>query len=568
MNFRMKVSTASICLLFYFSVSCFTPIRIYGQVTVKKWADDKKSAFSFTFDDGCMSQYTYATPVLDSFKFKGTFFVISNDMTDDLPGIERFGTWKQFRAMALEGHEIGSHTVTHPDLTTLAIGNISKQGTLLYELYHSQLTINQKITNQKCITISYPDLAYDTTVLVNTMLYYESARGGGDIPTYSSLTGSWFYKINGREEYFTTPRDSTQDDLDELQAFETYMQGAINDGTWGVLGAHEVVPFSQIPQLVANGEWYPMSTEWLTSLCQWMKQKSDSNQVWVETMGNITRYMKEREQFHYSITLQTATQIQISVTDNLSNQIYNYPLTVDITVPSNWQWAIVTQGSVKDTIKTFISGANTYVRTYVIPDGGTLILNKTDPPMPVEIASFTVAVKIKGVHLAWMTSTEINNSRFDIERIMDNKSWIKIGSLPGAGNSNSPKDYSFIDNSLLSKGKYSYRLKQVDNDGNYKYSGTVEVEVTFAPGTYSLSQNFPNPFNPGTKIHYEISSKEFVTLKVYDILGNEIETLVNEEKPLGAYELTWNAANLPGGVYFYKIQAGSFTEAKKMLLLK
>src|SRR5665647_3614167 len=164
MNFRVKISTAVLILLLHFPISGFSPLEGYGQVSVKKWADDRKSAFTFTYDDGYISQYINVKPILDSFGFKGTFFIISGSMTDDLPGIWRYGTWNQFRSMSLEGHEIGSHTVTHPDLTTLTTGNISTPGTLLYELNQSKLTIEQKISNQKCITIAYPYNDYNTNV--------------------------------------------------------------------------------------------------------------------------------------------------------------------------------------------------------------------------------------------------------------------------------------------------------------------------------------------------------------------------------------------------------------------
>jgi hypothetical protein len=564
--FSITISTKFI--LICLALSDFTSGIVYAQVSVKKWADDKKSAFSFTFDDCCMSQYTYAAPVLNSFGFKGTFFVISGTgfLTDDLPGIQRFGTWKQFRSMSLDGHEIGSHSVTHPNLTTLLTGDTSTSGTLLYELYQSQKTINQKISYQKCVTIAYPQLAYNTNVINRAAVYYESARCGSDFPVDSSLIGLSFYSIGAKEELFNTPRTSTLNDQDELQNFETYVQSSINLGKWGLLEAHEVVPFSQIPLLVSQGEYYPMSSEWLTSLCQWLKQKSDSNYIWVETFGNVTRYMKEREQFHYNITLNTSTQMNINLTDSLNNLIYCYPLTVDVTVPADWKAAIVTQGSKKDTIKTFIAGNGNYIRAHAVPDGGTLTLIKTDPPLPVELTSFTAKIINKAVHLNWYTSTEISNYRFDIERMFKSNYWQKIGSLPGAGNSNSPKVYSFTDNSPLLTGNYFYRLKQIDNDGHYKYSNNVEVTLT--PVSNSLHQNYPNPFNPSTKIQYELSSNQFVTLKVYDVLGNVLETLVNEDKPSGNHELIWNSANLSGGVYFYRIKAGNFIDTKKMLLLK
>ncbi|MCW9066002.1 MAG: T9SS type A sorting domain-containing protein, partial [Ignavibacteriaceae bacterium] len=85
---------------------------------------------------------------------------------------------------------------------------------------------------------------------------------------------------------------------------------------------------------------------------------------------------------------------------------------------------------------------------------------------------------------------------------------------------------------------------------------------------FALSQNYPNPFNPMTTINYQIPNLNFVTLKIYDVLGSEVVTLVSEEKPAGTYEITWNAGQLPSGIYFFRIQAGSFIETKKMILLR
>jgi hypothetical protein len=95
-----------------------------------------------------------------------------------------------------------------------------------------------------------------------------------------------------------------------------------------------------------------------------------------------------------------------------------------------------------------------------------------------------------------------------------------------------------------------------------------ETEINELPTNYYLSQNFPNPFNPTTKLRYSIPKTSKVSIKVYDILGNEIETLIKEEKPVGTYEITWYAGNLPSGIYFYILQAGEFVETRKMILLK
>ena len=104
---------------------------------------------------------------------------------------------------------------------------------------------------------------------------------------------------------------------------------------------------------------------------------------------------------------------------------------------------------------------------------------------------------------------------------------------------------------------------------SYSYIPITSINENLSSvNSYSLSNNYPNPFNPTTNIQYSISRRQFVSLKVYDILGIEIETLVNEEKSAGNYELNWNAANLPSGVYFYRLQAGDFVQTRKMTLLK
>jgi photosystem II stability/assembly factor-like uncharacterized protein len=188
--------------------------------------------------------------------------------------------------------------------------------------------------------------------------------------------------------------------------------------------------------------------------------------------------------------------------------------------------------------------------------------------IPVELISFKAAIDGSTVTLDWSTATETNNQGFEILRYTqnDNDGWNKIGFVPGHGTTTETQHYSFTENNVK-PGKYQYKLKQIDYDGTFEYSQIVEVEIPFV-NEFSLSQNYPNPFNPTTSLQYAIGSRQFVTLKVYDILGREIAILVNEEKPAGEYEAEFNAANLPSGIYFYQLKAGQYSETKKMILLK
>ncbi len=141
-----------------------------------------------------------------------------------------------------------------------------------------------------------------------------------------------------------------------------------------------------------------------------------------------------------------------------------------------------------------------------------------------------------------------------------------IGFIEGHGNSNSPKQYSFTDKNLIGGSRFSYRLKQIDNDGKFEYSD--EVEIMLIPTIFELVQNYPNPFNPTTKIKYRLPASSKVTLKIYNVLGNEVITLLDDEKEAGTYEFIFNAGDYSSGVYIYSLQAGSFVETKKMVLMK
>ncbi len=166
--------------------------------------------------------------------------------------------------------------------------------------------------------------------------------------------------------------------------------------------------------------------------------------------------------------------------------------------------------------------------------------------VPVELTSFTTTLVNGDVKLEWLTATETNNQGFEIERRKENNEYQKIGYVPGHGTTTEAYKYSYIDSKVTSS-NYFYRLKQIDFDGSFEYSKEVSVNIS-TPLKFGLKQNYPNPFNPATKINYEIPITSFVTLKIYGVLGNEVATLVNQEKEAGSYEVEFNASELSSGI--------------------
>ena len=191
--------------------------------------------------------------------------------------------------------------------------------------------------------------------------------------------------------------------------------------------------------------------------------------------------------------------------------------------------------------------------------------------LPIELNSFNASVNNTDVNLKWTTNSETNNSGFDIERKdarhKTQDVWSKVGFVSGNGTTNSTNNYSYSDIGLNS-GSYSYRLKQKDFNGNFEYFNLSQEVSIGIPDKHKLSQNFPNPFNPVTSILYKLPKQEYVSLKVFDALGQEVSTLVNEGQPAGTYSVDWNAEALSSGIYFYTIQAGDFVETRRMILLK
>ncbi|HMS34452.1 MAG TPA: T9SS type A sorting domain-containing protein [Ignavibacteria bacterium] len=268
-----------------------------------------------------------------------------------------------------------------------------------------------------------------------------------------------------------------------------------------------------------------------------------------------------------TINVGSVDNIYVSSSGNGSWEISNYDSTQ----------ASIPPDSDNDTV--FVSAGNKlghFVLYFIAHYDGfrdTLIAKHVyvDNPTPVEMTSFTSSISGRDVKLNWTTLSELNNSGFEIERSIvkgqTSNEWTKVGFVSGSLTSTDIHNYEFTEKGL-NTGKYKFRLKQIDFNGNFEYFELAEEVNIGTPDKYELSQNYPNPFNPVTNLEFGIPEFGFVSLKIYDVIGRELVTLVNEIKEPGYYKIRFNAADLSSGVYFYKMTSGDFVAVKKFVVLK
>jgi hypothetical protein len=226
-----------------------------------------------------------------------------------------------------------------------------------------------------------------------------------------------------------------------------------------------------------------------------------------------------------------------------------------------------------------VSGATSISSTSVTFDGVTSFSQftiGTNDPLPVQMSIVSAKVHENVVTLRWHASTEVDNAGFGVERrelsnpqsTNGSPQWLSLGFVEGAGTSTALKSYSFTDQSVP-PGHYAYRLKQVDRSGAFTYSAEMTVEVGMAPRVFALAQNYPNPFNPTTAIEFTVPSDGRVVLKVYDMTGQEVTTLVDQDMKAGVHQrVSFDASKMASGIYFARLEYGGRQLLRKMILMK
>jgi peptidoglycan-N-acetylglucosamine deacetylase len=311
------------------------------------WDDFRTSAITYTFDDNCSNQYTKAVPMFDALGFKGTFYTVTG--ADWTPPAQ----WNVLEQMAANGHEIGSHCVTHTSLYGLRASVETK------ELKNSRDSINAHVPSQQCITMSYPYCAVGDKELCAK--YYISARGcqgyvegktPGDILNVSSIICGSAGTINS------------------VAAFKESINSAVNKKGWCVFLIHGI---DDDP-----GGYSPLASGVLDNSLKYCDIRN--YKCWVSTFANVSKYIMERNSASVAVLSASDSTIVLQVTDTMPDSLYNYPLTLRRPLPPNWPSAEVTQNDVP--VGTFYSKIDTvvYLIFHAVPDGGDVKLTLSNEP--------------------------------------------------------------------------------------------------------------------------------------------------------------------------------------------
>jgi hypothetical protein len=208
---------------------------------------------------------------------------------------------------------------------------------------------------------------------------------------------------------------------------------------------------------------------------------------------------------------------------------------------------------------------------YDNPDGPYMGADEAAAPLPIQLTMFTATVANSSeVCLSWSTVSETDNYGFEVQKakaVTGPFGMIENGFVAGHGTTLLPHKYKFTD-SMVCSGQWYYRLKQIDVNGDIHYCEAILVTIENHPTVFELNQNYPNPFNPTTVVRYQLPAASNVRLAVYDLLGREVAVLVDEKKVPGSYEVKFDGSGLSSGMYFYRMEAGSFVETRKLLLIR
>jgi oligosaccharide reducing-end xylanase len=334
-----KVSEILILAVFLITGNAAYSGTIAPPYQVGNWPGFRTAAVSYTFDDGCSNQFAVAIPMFNEFNYDLTLFTVTG-----------WGpNWTNLQNAASGGHEVASHTITHPNFSGLSD---AQQTT---ELATSQNDINSHVTGQKCVTIAYPYCATGNKPLCAQ--YYIAARGcqgyiegntPGDFMNISSIGCGSLGAVQ-------TAAD-----------FNTKFASTASSKGWCVFLIHGIDN---------DGGYSPLTSAALRAGLEYLDARRST--FWVSTFGNVARYIKERNAVSVAESSNTGDSITLQVTDTLDNTLYNYPITIRRPLPQGWgPFVRVTQnGHAVDSSIVEVNFTQ-YIMFDVVPDGGDVVLSK------------------------------------------------------------------------------------------------------------------------------------------------------------------------------------------------
>jgi peptidoglycan/xylan/chitin deacetylase (PgdA/CDA1 family) len=342
------------------TISAISFLQSNAQMTslhyeISDWQGNKDAAVSVTFDDNCAPQFTMAAPYMNSKNMRGTFFVI----VDPYVGCSTLN-WNWVRTTANGGHEIGSHTISHPHLTQLDSSHIE------YELHASRDSINKYVTSQKCITLAYPfgdgGLNDSASAKVQEIAkkYYIGARDAGVGPSgcddYNDPYGSGF--IN----YYYQVGSKAIDSTFKIGQFKTLLNNTINKGSWFLPMYHSF-----------DDPTDTLSVTTINFKAQMDAIDSMRNHFWIAPFGEIVRYRQEHDSQNLQLVSDNASKITLHFSDALPDSVFNVPLTIFLKIPADYNISSINQGS----SDISFTRSNDTIQFNAIPDGDLIYLNKS-----------------------------------------------------------------------------------------------------------------------------------------------------------------------------------------------
>ncbi len=348
---------------------------VENEVEVAKWYNNAKSAVALTFDDGFKGFYDYAFPVLEAYNIDATFYLNSSKLVNKgEPRIERYGYWEDFVEMAEAGHEMGSHSATHPDLTAIDANMLHN------ELANDKAMIESKIPNQKCLTYAYPFCKNNQTVRDSAANYFIAARTCGSVANNWSLQPNDWMGVNSNLLTWGSPRTLANENVLAIQTQNEIINQLINAGKFGVYCIHEVISFEK---LNTTNSYEPCTTEWLDIICNFMDEKRADGDLWPTTLVNITRYSKMRDNLRVMSQYIDTDSVVYAFTDGLDDDIYNISITVNIVVPEDFKNVIIYKNDVK--VET-LEVENQRIQISIVPDRDVICIKNLSLQTDMRIA--------------------------------------------------------------------------------------------------------------------------------------------------------------------------------------